>query len=85
MNPAETAGTHFSLPRGWHAFDDGAKNFIHILPADRDFWSELHAVAEHRQRGAFDVVWGDESPAVERGEGFANFHQADRATGAGTE
>ncbi len=74
MNPAETAGTHCSLPRSRDAFDDGAQHFIHVLPTDRDFGCELDAVAEHRQSGAFDVLRGDESPAVERGEGFADFH-----------
>ena len=85
LNPAETAGTHYSLPRCRDAFHDGAKNLIHVLPADRDFRGELDAVAEDGQGSALDVVGGDESPAIERGEGFADFHQTDRATGARAE
>ena len=74
LNPAETAGTHYSLPRCRHALDDGAQHIVHVLPADRDFRGELHAVAEHWQGGAFDIVRRDEGPAIERGEGFADFY-----------
>ena len=74
LNPVASAGKHGSLPRCRHAFHDDAQHIVHVLPADRDFRGELDAVAQHGQGGALDVVRGDEAPAVERGEGFADFY-----------